>query len=586
MPILHPVLRRTPDTPTTDRYLDNLYDYLHLIGKTAEKRIAMFEGPPPKARVAVVGAGAAGLCAAYELLKIGVVPTILEATDRIGGRAWSRPWPGTGKAGHEVFAEMGSMRVPPVHVLFSTYATRFRMNPTKETTTGGVTTGGFPDPGKVPTLLYYQNQRYEWHANVKNPPGLFDRINNDFNAFINPISQRIYNVWGDWDRVTQEWQRLIDEYRNMSFYEAVVRGIPQWTTEDLNAFGALGVGSGGFGPLFGIGFLEMLRILITEWEVDQQLWQQGMTALEEGFLTDPVDTPGIGRTSLKEQKVLRMNTPVLAVRYDPGSNRPSLLHRAEGGGEANWHPYDAVVLATSTCAMQMIGLTLPERPESGVVGEEERVAVRNLHMTSSSKLFICTEKKFWLGRKEFFPYNIQTDELPRGVYTLNYPQTDHGVVLLSYTWEDDSTRLLSLPVEQRFEKLKEIITAIHPAFGRELVPMPGTDIYEVDWQCEPYYYSAFKLNQPGQEPYNQVANYQFQTVLDPRRDRGVYLAGDGVSWSGGWTEGALQTGLNAACAVAKRLGAEVVPGSPLTQQADRYNYGAFRALGFTDHRKS
>lgn len=569
MPILHPVLARPKSTtPFTDRYLDTLYQYLDLIGKNAENPIASFSAPP-QGRVAIVGAGAAGMCAAYELLKTGVVPTVLEATDRIGGRAWSRPWEGAPQA----FAELGSMRVPIAHVLFFTYARTFGMTTVE---------GGFPDPGVVPTLLYYQNERFEWEPNQP-PPGLFARINADFNTFVSQFTTPIYAVWGDWDLVAQEWQKLIDQYRNMTFYEAIVKGIPSWTTEDLNAFGALGVGSGGFGPLFQIGFLELLRILISEWETKQQLFTQGMSALEDGFYRHTVDAPGIGETSLAAQDAVRLSTPVQAIRWNPLSRKPSLLYSPDGK-TPGWHEYDAVIVATTTRSMQMIDMTLPETPDSAPVDENQRVALRNLHMTSSSKLFICTETKFWKGQSGFFPSTIQTDELPRGIYTLDYPGIDEGVVLLSYTWEDDSTKLLAFPKEERFAKLKEIITKIHPGFGEALVPKPGTGIYEVDWQCEPYYYGAFKLNFAGQEPYNQKAYYQFQSVLDPLADRGVYLAGDGVSWSGGWTEGALQTGLNAACAAARRLGGVVVEDSPLTAQpADRYNYGGFEALGFTDH---
>lgn len=39
--------------------------------------------------IAVVGAGLAGLTAAYELQRRGVIPTIYEASDRVGGRCWS-----------------------------------------------------------------------------------------------------------------------------------------------------------------------------------------------------------------------------------------------------------------------------------------------------------------------------------------------------------------------------------------------------------------------------------------------------------------------------------------------------------------
>ncbi len=70
----------------------------------------------------------------------------------------------------------------------------------------------------------------------------------------------------------------------------------------------------------------------------------------------------------------------------------------------------------------------------------------------------------------------------------------------------------------------------------------------------------------------QAAYYQFLTATQGASDRGVYLAGDSVSWSGGWTEGAFQTGLNAACAAALRIGADVRANSPLTQNPNLYRY--------------
>ena len=82
----------------------------------------------------------------------------------------------------------------------------------------------------------------------------------------------------------------------------------------------------------------------------------------------------------------------------------------------------------------------------------------------------------------------------------------------------------------------------------------------------------FKLQLPGQDHLVQAAYYQFLSVLDPATDPGVYLVGDSVSWSGGWVEGALQTGVNAACAVAKRLGGTLSINSPLSQNPKLYNY--------------
>jgi tryptophan 2-monooxygenase len=98
------------------------------------------------------------------------------------------------------------------------------------------------------------------------------------------------------------------------------------------------------------------------------------------------------------------------------------------------------------------------------------------------------------------------------------------------------------------------------------------EVLAIDWQVEPYYYGAFTLNDPGQEECNHAVYCQFLSVLDQGADRGVYLAGDGVSWSGGWIEGALQTGINAACAAARRIGATLSQESPLSQKPNIYKY--------------
>jgi tryptophan 2-monooxygenase len=187
-------------------------------------------------------------------------------------------------------------------------------------------------------------------------------------------------------------------------------------------------------------------------------------------------------------------------------------------------------------------------------------------------MFIRTATKFWKSDPTI-PQNIQMDELPRGVYALDYPQTENGVILISYTWGDDSCKLQGLSKKERFAQFKQAIAQVSPEFAAHLVPVNG-EILNIDWQATDYCHGAFKLQYPGQEQNAHDLYYQYLSVLDPATDRGVYLAGDSVSWSGGWIEGAMQTGINAACAAAKRIGARLKGGSPLTQDANRYIYGS------------
>ncbi|WP_420792921.1 FAD-dependent oxidoreductase [Lentisphaera marina] len=60
--------------------------------------------------------------------------------------------------------------------------------------------------------------------------------------------------------------------------------------------------------------------------------------------------------------------------------------------------YDAVVVATTTRAMSYMGLIMPMRGvKQSIMPDSVKVAIRNLHITSSSKKFIRTRSKFWLA---------------------------------------------------------------------------------------------------------------------------------------------------------------------------------------------
>src|SRR6185295_10710564 len=80
--------------------------------------------------VAIVGSGAAGMVAAYELMRLGLKPVIYEA-GRIGGRLRSQSFEGA----EGPIAELGGMRFPVSSTAFYHYLDRV-----------GLTTSPFPNP--------------------------------------------------------------------------------------------------------------------------------------------------------------------------------------------------------------------------------------------------------------------------------------------------------------------------------------------------------------------------------------------------------------------------------------------------------
>jgi monoamine oxidase len=93
---------------------DNIFDYVQLVSQS--DGIGEIPGEKLGSEIAIIGAGCAGLCAAYELMKIGLHPVVYESavnadgTPRIGGRMNSYRFPGDPKR-HEIPAHSENLHL-------------------------------------------------------------------------------------------------------------------------------------------------------------------------------------------------------------------------------------------------------------------------------------------------------------------------------------------------------------------------------------------------------------------------------------------------------------------------------------------
>ena len=269
--------------------------------------------------VAVIGGGVSGLCAAYELTNAGCAVSVYEQAAEVGGRCASDTF------GSDVsdIAEMGSMRFPPSEFILNYYLTKFGLIPS-----GGISgLPDFPDPGVVPTYICYGGQAPQiWTKANSSAPAGFATVYNGWIALVtqnltptgslpalfsasqittllqqNNVTaattawQNYLNVFGQADVLLGAASQL---FTGTSGY--AIPGGTAWSFADFDKFGALGIGSGGFGPLYPISFTEILRIVIDGLENTQKFLQPS-TNLGNGIRTLPLTFAANSRQPGRDQ---------------------------------------------------------------------------------------------------------------------------------------------------------------------------------------------------------------------------------------------------------------------------------------------
>jgi len=542
-------------------------------------------------RVAIVGAGASGACAAFELARAGCEVTVFDAGDRIGGRCASTPFPDGGPD----LAELGAMRFPPSEFTLDFYLRRFGLVGRD----GIAGLPDFPDPGVVRTYVCYGGDVSIWQAADGHPPPGFETVYNGWLAFNrdgitrsaaggapvtvfrSPAAITAALAAGDVASATRWWQEYIDAFGQTSFYSFLyalftgtggydIPGGTPWSFDDFDRFGALGIGSGGFGPLYPIAFTDIFRLLPNGLESAQKFLRAGIRTLPEAFARE-----------IGSRCRWMLRTPVDAI--ERGADGRFRLK----SGATSHDGFDRVVMATTTRAMEMTtNLT-----ESPLVARDVARAIRRTHVVSSVKV-AARIRRFWNPADPADPTVrcLLSDDALHQVYTLDYGAPDSGVCFLSYTWDDDAVKQQALGVDRpggAVDKkvLYEALLGMLADAGGEVARWaehlrpygdPERDILFVEWQSNPHFNGAFKLTEPGQDEYIRTMFYDFQKAGDPARDTGLYLAGDCIAWTSGWVEGALQTALNACAGVVRSLGGtlngDAAGRTPLDLDADRFDY--------------
>ena len=498
------------------------------------------------ATVAVVGAGLAGLVAAFELMELGLQPVVYEPV-RIGGRLRSHEFEGA----DGVVAELGGMRFPVSGTSFFHYADRV-----------GLTSAPFPNPlteAAGSTVIDIAGRTYHGRTLGDLPPE-FAAVSSAWEEALEQIgfsalqdAIRARNI----EKLKRLWNELVLQWDGRTFYDFVATStcFSELPFRYREMFGLVGFGTGGWDSDFPNSMLEILRVVLTNCDTDQRLILGGAEQLPRRLWTLPVSerSPWPAGTTLASLHAGVPRPGVAAIRRPDGG----AFRVRDRWGTTRVH--DAVL---ATCQSWL--LTTQIEFDENLFSQDLWMALDRTRYMQSSKTFVMVDRPFWNDIDPATGRPVMgmtlTDRLTRGTYLFDNGPDQPAVICLTYTWMSDALKMLPYDVEQRVKLSLDALGKIYPDvdIASHIVGDPVT----VSWEDDPNFLGAFKGALPGHYRYNHRMYRHFVQSGLPPAERGIFLAGDDVSFMPGWAEGAVQTALNAVWGIMTHFGGATHPENP------------------------
>ena len=446
--------------------------------------------------VVILGAGIAGLVAAYELQRAGYRVTVLEARDRIGGRVWTVRGGDhivqTGRPGQRatfddgLYFNAGAARIPSSHRLILDYARRFN----------------------VPMEIFVNSNRGAgW----------------DFGGKVVPERRMIHDVRG---RFSELLAKAIDQH---ALDQEMPKGELEMVRQFVQAYGGLdnhgrytGQPSSGYADEPG-GYLDDgdLHDPLTL----KQLLPSQAIGLPMGFDTifdmqAPMLQPVGGMDRIAEaiygqvRPLVRLNMPVTAIRR--ARDRVRIEHRG-GAAEADY------------CVCTLPANLLARIPSD--FSPAKQAALKGIEYLPSVKVAF-EAPRFWETDDYLYGGLAWTDRPNENViYPSDNFHSPKGVLVAAYvagwTNPDNPHKFAALSDAERLRISRESIEALHP--GKSRLLSKGLSI---GWGMVPWSEGVGAVG-PNWGPNGRGSRYA--ELLKPEGP--IVFAGEHLSYVGLWQEG-------------------------------------------------
>ena len=514
------------------------------------------------AKVAIIGSGAAGVIAGYELMKLGLRPILFES-GQFGGRLRSQPFEGV----DGVIAELGGMRFPVSSTGFYHYVNLL-----------GLESAPFPNPltpAAGSTVIDLLGETH-YAKTLADLPALFTEVAQAYDAALEEganftaLKQAIRDR--DIPRIKEIWDPLVEAWDERTFYDFVASSdaFQKLSFHHREVFGQVGFGTGGWDSDFPNSMLEILRVNVTECDDHQRYIVGGVEQVPRQLWTHCPDklTHWPAGTSLSSLNGGATRSGAARIRRQSGT----AIEVTDKWGRAE--DFEAVLV---TCQSHLLSTQIDT--EETLFSQDLWMALDRTRFMQSAKTFVMVDRPFWKDKDPETGRDIMsmtlTDRMTRGTYLFDNGPDKPSVICLSYSWMTDALKVLPLPTGKRVELALSALNKIYPTLDirSHILGDPIT----VSWEADENFLGAFKGALPGHYRYNHRMFGHFMQDNMPPEQQGIFIAGDGVSWTPAWVEGAVQTSLNAVSGIINHFGGVSHPDNPSPR--DAYNdYGPLTLL--------
>ena len=435
--------------------------------------------------VTVIGAGLAGLSAAYELQRLGWTVTVLEARDRVGGRVYSLR-----NFSNGLVAEGGGEFIEESHTRMLAYADQFDL--------------------KLGRAGSWQGQDEDWGA---------------FEGKAGPLSDA--RIWGAdlQEEVEKVWLALAElgelvpdphqpqEARNAALIDK--HSTAEWI-HSLDVH-----------PLAKQNFIQHIRSEYTCEPERQSLLDLARNAsMYYSTIDRNINYRVVGGNDLipralaKTLPDVRLNAPVTAVSVLPDEVT------------VTYKQGDTYSTISSAFAILAIPLTTARWIEFGPpLPDPHQRMLHGLSYGAVTKVLIEYRRRFWNGKG--WNGRLVTDApIVLTWHATSHIESEHGILTV-YTGGDAGANLAALSDEERIHVAVTEIEKVFPG-SSHLIECTQT----VAWPNEPYTRGSYAAFAPGE------VTAHWKTLFEPAGR--LFFAGEHATPIQGFMEGAVESGQRAA----------------------------------------